>query len=248
MKPRRVKRPLADLPLASPKAFKTAEYLAGGDDDLGAFMLMAALAFNDLKDLGQHEGMLLNEPAAKEDPNAKTATRGEHAGKRAFIHRRLAAQLNEVLELVAKHSKLAGSTAFARCVARMPDFAQQAWEAVAQAAETYRDSASGDRSLYKALVAIRSNLASHYYQPKSLLHGLRAFGQSADGGLSYVSLGGNGEASRFYFADAAAQAAMMRTLGQASIPLEDLIDHAGHVMDALRMLVHAYLAERRLLS
>lgn len=247
MPPKRRPRPKADLPLAQLSEFRTEDYLTNDDSELAAFVLMAALAFNDLKDLAQFEGYVIEKAPVDPDPKAKTPERGEYGGRRIYALRMLAGLINEVLQLIKEHKVLIASDGFQSCFKRMPDFARESWEALVDAALDSRRTKQV-KDLQRALAAIRANLAFHYYQPRALLDGMKAFSEGPDGPSAYASLGRNGESSRFYFADAAAQASMNKTLGVRGIQLEDLVEYAGHIMDALRLLVEAYLVERRLLS
>jgi len=241
----REERPREDLPLAPLHDFNAAALLTADERDLAAFMLMAALAFNDLKDLAAAEGALIASPAAGDDPEGKTPRRGEYAGQRVHVHRVLVGLLNEVMQLIADHTSLFPSRTFERCLKRMPVFAVRAWDALLDASQGYASGGKGDRKLRTALVTIRANVGFHYHQPKGLASGMAAFGASA-GARAYVSLGRNAQASRFYFADAAAQTYFNSTLQGGLITLEDVMTYAGHVLDALRLLVGAYLQERKL--
>ena len=62
------------------------------------------------------------------------------------------------------------------------------------------------------LAMVRSNAAFHYYQPKMLAEAYRAFfftdPTSANNEAAYVSVGNDMDATRFYYADAAAQRCM----------------------------------------
>jgi len=59
----------------------------------------------------------------------------------------------------------------------------------------------------KVLLLIRNNAAFHHYQPKELANGYRAWfknAPTAEHGHAYVSQGPHMDATRFYYADAAA--------------------------------------------
>lgn len=244
----RASRPRADLPLAPLRQFDASAFLKTDELELAGFMLMAGLAFNDLKDLAYVEGTVLAASPSTEELSATTPERGEYAGRRVYVHRVLVGLLNEVMEFIAAHNDLQATPAFKRCLKRMPRFAVSAWEALVEASQGYTRGGKGDRKLRSALVSIRSNVSFHYYQPRGLLGGYHEFSKSAEASIpAYVSLGQNAEASRFYFADAAAQAYLNSKLQAGSLGLEELIEYAGHVLDALRLLVEAYLRERRLI-
>lgn len=258
--PRRSERPRMDLPLAPLQSFTAAEFFRADNQDLAEFMLMAALVFNDLIDVAKAEEAVLKtdpsgvptrtnpdrEEQATHAPSVPTPELGQYAGRRVHIQRVMLALLNEAMELVAKHGHLFESEQFKSCVKRMPGFAREAWNAVVAAAQGHGPDQKADRTLRAVLAKVRANVAFHYYQPRGLGSGMSEF--AADGIVkAYVSLGRNGESSRYYFADAAAQRFVDSALKASVLEYAFLVEQVVNVADAFRLLVEAYLRERRLL-
>ena len=159
--------------------------------------------------------------------------------------RRNLAILHEILQAirVAFDEKILPDETIQRALDRSSRQAQRDWSTLVVAAcETQGQ--SQNELLRAYLVRIRNNIASHYYQPRQLLMGYQRhffeMSPSIRNESAFASLGVSMAASRFYFADAAAQAAQTLQDPEEALLL-DADEHLNCVNAALRQLVENYL-------
>lgn len=204
--------------------------------DLCDLMLALALAFNDFKDvLAAH--VLLNsvQPAGKP---ALTAEWGSHGGMVVHVMRIQCGLVFEMLELLRKKSRVLNSDAFQSIVKRLAPRQKAAWLALEDAAMRRK----GARVLTDALEDIRNGVAFHY-DSDELRRGFEAF-FARPPQEPMLSSGNNLVKSRFYFADAAAQEAMIGRSDKARYFLEGNDVLLRHIHQALFHLV-AYFIQLR---
>lgn len=88
------------------------------------------------------------------------------------------------------------------------------WQALTEASQAR----GRDEPLHQFLLKVRNNLGFHYGQPKILIRGYHAhFNSSSDLEIrrgAYASIGNNLAKSRFFFADAAAEAGVNEVLAR----------------------------------
>src|SRR5215203_1273523 len=161
--------------------------------------------------------------------------------------RHLLAMLHEVLQAIveADRAGLLTSSEFRQALEQTPRAVRRmGWPSLLSAA--LGDAADlGDTSsgLQPFLVQARNNLASHYDQSLKLMDGyenhFRDLSKGATTAYAYVSFGATVEATRFYFADAAAQRALL--LLDPDESLETAFRHLDTVAVIVGYVVLQYL-------
>lgn len=228
---------LADLQRIDPALLlgRTKEETTG----LQQLFLALALAYNDLKGLLLFSTWLNDFPAPQ---GVVTARNGQMGGLRIQIQRMAAGVAVEILKLLNEQSNTVNSEAFQKLVANIPEKARRSWAEIVAARS---GNAAGTGTLEQLLVRIRSDLAYHYYQPKTLCNGYRhrffTATKQPHNETAFVSLGGTMEETRFYYADAAAQAALEDVIGNDAS--KRLNDHLRALTFALGALIGEYLFE-----
>jgi hypothetical protein len=221
--------PLTELP---PEVFQRA-----GHNDVDAFILSLALAYNDLKDIN----WTVEQLSKCKPTTAVTAEVAQWSGMNIFTNRQTLALLNELLQAIAAHRHLLNGGDLNHAIAQLKGRARNAWESLVAASQ---DDESDE--FRKFLVKVRSNVASHYYQPKALLRAYQGyfFERASDdfNKAAYVSLGDTMEATRFYFVDAA-PAWYYQHIQNVEL-YEEARKYIPMVNTALRWLVEAFLVVR----
>jgi hypothetical protein len=163
------------------------------------FVLALAVIYDDLKDIAQADHLLASEAPAS--PDEYTRERGQLAGIQAHIRRHLAATIYELLRLVEGNLGILSEPAFAVTARNLPKDIRAEWESIAAVAENRE--AKG--SLAEALHFVRDKVGFHYDR-KELLRGYQIHFSEDPARPAFISRGDSLQSSRFYFADAAAQA------------------------------------------
>jgi len=194
---------LAPLEMFDASAFQSA---GEGDQDVCAFVLALATIYNDFKTIMLADNLLETQRPA--GPSATTPEWGEYNGFRIYLVRVLAGLFNELLRMICRNEPLLSDPGFRRAVKRVPKSSRESWDAIVAAALA-RPSES---PVTKALLLARNKVSFHY-DGRELLKGYRLrFGQGGPTAEPYVSRGATMLGTRFYFADAAAQAYLNRCL------------------------------------
>lgn len=215
-----------------------------GDDvwpqELCNAVLAMAVAYNDFKDVLFAISLLREvEPADMQTP---TPQLGHFAGLHYHLIRMVAAQLHELADLVRRTKQWLEHPQFLdRVVKHLPAPAREAWIAVLAAAE---NKPSAD-PLAMLLVRARNKVAFHY-DPEEIGRGYVASFAPGSDREPYLSRGSSMARTRFYFADAAAEAYMRQvtdadtttTFFNAALPLLPQINHA------LREVVFRFVTAR----
>ena len=222
---------LAPLSTFPPEVFQR-------NDELHAFVLSLALAYNDLKDISW---MMRQLDRCQQEGSVPTPELGQWAGMRIFVNRRTFAILNEVVVAFQRQRPLLERSAIAACVKRFPPHAKKAWKTVIAAAE--ERSTSG---LWNSLVQVRNNVVSHYYRPKALMGAYwDVFSESPKNEFNryaYASLGTSMKKTRFYFVDVAPERYYQK-VGSGSL-FEEAKRYVGEVNIALLWIVQEFLRYR----
>lgn len=187
--------------------FVDASVFVGASDEEQAvcdFILALALVYNDLKDLLWAFVELKGRTPTEFKPNAQV---GQLNGMREHSVRLLYALHHELFQLIGKNPEPQGHQLFRNVLARVSSKARDHWARLVAAAA----GKPKNDPLAMILVRVRDDLAAHYYGTKTLGRG---FGRQYDGSgpwgrRLFVSRGVNIIASRFHFADGAAQGAMV---------------------------------------
>jgi hypothetical protein len=217
-----------------------------GRDKLDRFILLLALAFNDLKAL-----LWVGHQAKKcrTTPWKLDAKNGQAFGFGIFVSRQLLGLTHELLSEIetAQDQKLLNDPRFLTALEMIPAKARENWDAMTSVAE----SDEGRDPLRKYLLVARSTTIFHY-DPKLLGRGYdihftgkvpAAPPESYE--YAYVSLGEAMEDTRFYFADAAAGAVYTTVLDADDLLFRQADAMFERLNWALRFIVGAYLAVKQ---
>lgn len=214
------------------------EALMGGRNSADAFVILLATAFNDMKDHLWLSWLISEHPPADtEHPNPYL---GQYNGLRVHVLRNMFATAHELLEAIksAASAPLWQDSTFNEAVQSLTGEFADGWSDLVQAA-----AGSPGTSAMRAFLDKVRNRAAFHYDRTLLWDGYNTFFKSSHVSLNdnaYVSLGDSGEATRFYFADAAVQ------VGYVSFDKTgtDVIEANKQILAmnvALRGLIQAYL-------
>jgi hypothetical protein len=209
-----------------------------------SFMLTLALFYNDWKGLAWMKEAIL-EP--QRPGPALTAYRGQWAGLLIQIARLQFGTLHEFMNLLKVEREVAEGREVGLLIASIPKASRDSWKTLVAIA---LGKGANQDPLANALVRIRNAVAFHYHQPKTLVRGFQDyFFQNPiedKNAAAYYSIGDDMEATRFYYADAAANMAV-KSQGDAA-GAQDLSERASkagnEVNKALATMLQRYLSER----
>lgn len=227
---------LATLETFDPEAFASDERDA---IDVADFMLALALAFNDFKDLLLGHWLLLGQEPV--DVTTPTPELGAFGGMHLHMYRLMLGFLHELLVLLKENLYVRSIPAFTKVEKQLSSKARNAWKKLVAAVEADKSTDNDVRFLLLA----RNKVAFHYDRKVIGRSFRRAFpaGGSAN---PYVSRGASVSSSRFYFADAAAQAYLREVFGRPDVEhyLLQRQDFFVSVGQALHALVTTFVVSR----
>lgn len=227
---------LGDLEVFDPKAFVADKRCPAHVCD---FVLGLAVAFDDFKDLMSAQQMLQCVAPVEGPP---TPARGTFGGLHAHLFRSLITVVNALAELIAKNEKAMIDPIFVRVVKQLHPDIRPMWSSVVAAAKA--TGPKGDR--FGRLIYFARNTVVSHYDPKSLSKGYQQAFLSEKAGPPYISRGDSMAETRFYFADAAAETAML-TWAKATNGSEfvaagwSILPEMSH---ALRAIVTTFISTR----
>jgi len=215
---------LAPLETFDPEVFVADDHVPQEVCDL---VLSLALAYNDFRDIfSAHH--LLDEVAPTPDPTP-TIERGLHGGLRNTLIRFQTGLVHELLKLLKSQHHVIEQPTFQAITRKLSRPQKAAWLALVAAA---RNSPSGD-PLARTLLLIRNKVAFHY-DAEQLGRGFEsAFVKPASFRQPFISRGAKVSETRFYFADAAAQAYMFSKAGEG--PAKNFLHGKGQILEALHL-------------
>jgi hypothetical protein len=187
------------IEMAPLETFDPSAFVSAGDapQDVRSFVLALAAIYNDFKTIMLADNLL--ETQRPPDPPANTPDWGEYNGFRIYLVRVLAGLFNELLRMISRNEAVLSEPDFRQIVKRIPRPSRESWDAIVAAALAQ----PSKNPLTKALLLARNKVSFHYR--------LR-FGQPGPAGEPYVSRGATMLSTRFFFADAAAQAYLNQCL------------------------------------
>ncbi|UJR84283.1 hypothetical protein [Sandaracinus amylolyticus] len=223
---------------------RSSDIVRDDHDEVGKLIVSLALVFNDLKGLVTALWFLRDAmKLARGD-----AQNGQLSGMVLQNARWMVGLVHELLDLVRERGAVVDSAEFRSLLNAVGPEARTAWEAIEAVA---RGREGGDPTLRDALVRCRNSVAFHYDDKRGKLWRgfLSAFGDEPPPNVAVgrpaFSDGDNMEGSRFYFADAAAKAAVEPLIGMpfevVSLRASDLGRRAN---EALKPLVVAHIRGR----
>lgn len=229
----------------SPKLAVDAQLLVRNDSDqVGQLFLALALAVNDLKGLVLFERYLL--AVGRPGPDDWAEDAAQWRGLAVQIHRWAAGVLHEVMVLLLKHKTVLRSTEIKSLVATLSVEGAAKWTELTEAALTTNG------KVHSLLLRVR-NTAAFHYDSKSLRVGFKkqflqdaAARPTAANQSPQYSAGPDLDATRFYYADAAAQQVMFAAGLLFGAPETDraLVELATGFNQAVAPLVAAFIRVR----
>ncbi len=192
---KRYQESLAPLEVFDPAAFS-------GDhqypQELCDFVLGLALIYNDFKDIYIVQALL--DRGEPEESFAETPAWGQYTAFRAHAIRLHAGLVHELLEFIQDNEAARENVLFRKLLRQISKQAREAWTLL----ETVALQKRAVNPLAKALLLMRNKVAFHY-DAKELARGYAESFLSQSGRAPFISRGNSLGATRFYFADAAAQ-------------------------------------------
>lgn len=202
------------------------------------FVLALALAFNDIKGLLLGDHLLIGQvPADRVTP---TRELGAFAGSHLHFIRVLLGVVRELLFLVKNERAARDHPLFQTVIKKLPKATRQAWAKVITASDA---EASSDADI-RFLVTAR-NTVSYHYGSKAIGRGYRRAFKDTDQQI-FVSRGPNISATRFYFADRAAESYLQLEFGDQDAE-KYFIDRPAFLTDiasSLCLIVEGFVTAR----
>jgi len=229
---------LASLETFAPDVFVGDEEVS---QEICSFVLSLALIWNDYRDATYAHTLL--ERCEPRDPPGPTREWGAYGGIDLHLFRYQVTLMRELLTLVCRHQSVARGYYVDGLVRRLPREARDAWHTMVQVAlgSVPTDPAG------QCLLAVRNKL-SYHYDPRGLEKGYRNhfFGEGREDDSAFISSGPDMEATRFYFADAAAFGYLREVPGggewdQLSADLRGVM---AELSDALMGVVQGFIRYR----
>ncbi len=208
-------------------------------NQMDAVIVALALAYNDLKDA--HWLVKFLDDHQPEDTHKANSELGQWSGMREHAGRMITAISLEILAAIetADDAGVFADATFVRATKLLKPSSRRRWREVLALSH----SKGGDDPVKRFLVRVRNNIAYHYYEPRHLMRGYQKhFFDSAQSALTaraFLSLGRTMGTTRFFFADAAAQAAT--TLLATDEIIKRSREYLLSLNEAVRNLVEAYL-------
>lgn len=202
-------------------------------------VLALAVVFDDFKDLMMAQQLMQTVAPADGPPSSE---RGVFGGIHVHLFRLLAGLVNEMAVLLNKNAKAVADPAFAAAVQRMPAQARKMWRSVLLAANA--TGPKGDQ--FGRFLYFARNTVGFHYDSKLIARGFnRVFLQSSNN-PPYISRGANMAATRFYFADAAAEAALLECADATTV--KEFVSLGWRILpeisQALRELIIRFVVSR----
>jgi hypothetical protein len=211
----------------------------GKRDLLEEFFLALALVFNDLK-----TAVLLQETLPGERGDRRVCPEvGQRNGIGSHLARLAAGIVHELLRLISENRAILDDHRFADLLKKIPTDCQRMWAKLV-------DNALNPRPASSLLCMIRNSAAFHYYQPKALAQGFRAWffedGRIPQNEKAYVSVGPDMDATRFYYADAAVQRSLSVLGAKKGVADVDglILDFVRSTNLALAALIREFISAR----
>lgn len=225
---------LAPLVAFPPEVFGSSNSHNAAD----AFILSLALAFNDMKGV---QWTIVQLDKCRPKVSGPSPEMGQWAGMKLQMTRLTMLILHEILNAIeSAATDVFDDECFATALSGLNRRYRSDWHELVALAHH-----AGEESPVRNYIErVRHNFAAHYYQPKALLKGYQQYfferAQDELNAHAYASFGDRIEATRFYFADAAAQ------MGQKMLDPSDALagEFRSYVLTmftALRFLIEAYL-------
>ncbi|OGS08036.1 MAG: hypothetical protein A2270_03045 [Elusimicrobia bacterium RIFOXYA12_FULL_51_18] len=192
--------------LASPNIFDPTIFLSAKSDEqkVCGFVLMLSLVHNDLHDLLWAFALHHKNPPST--PKGFTAEWGNYNGLQSHILRLILANFRETLYFIKGHEREINHPMFQDAIRHLSKQDKECWGDLVAAASGNTEGAQ--TKFRNFLNTIRNKIASHYAGLDEIAQGYRHkfFDEQGKKCMeAFISRGDSMSATRFYFADAAAQ-------------------------------------------
>lgn len=205
-----------------------------------AFIIAASCAYNDMKDYFWLFEILRENPPP--DPNAITPSRGQHTAMIVFIERGLISVFHEFLKLLRSNKEILTRSAIQHAASQLSGEPKQSWVELLRFATVPEDQLTHDeKTLLTTVRHVRDNVCSHYFGTKNYSEGFGSYVASEQAPKVYASFGETMEATRYFFADAAAQYGMKRHIDNNSTNINDVLKNIRKMNFSLRFLIQSFL-------
>jgi hypothetical protein len=188
--------------LAPLEAFDGRVFLPGAKapQEVCSLVLSFALVYNDIRDIIL--GHVLLRDTDLPERERPSPSLGQFNGLGLHLIRLQAATVHELLQLIAEESSAVAHPSFRDVLRLLTPAGREAWTSLEEVASGRWQ----DTPLSRVLFFLRNKIGYHY-DTKELARGYKtAFGK---GEPPYLSRGSAMQSTRFYFADAAAEAYML---------------------------------------
>lgn len=213
------------------------------DERVCGFALALALYSNDAKALLGLTTLMIGKK-----PNLKNicAEYGEYNGQNNYLHRLIYANLHELHYLFAQHHKsVAEQSLFAAVIETMPPDFRKSWD------ELVRMSVDKTNPMFVWFKNFRDGLGFHYVRHPQLVRGyktwmseLKTGGKANSQEGAYISRGDSVKTTRYYFADAAADAWMNEEVKSFPGPLQSMAELMERNVIAISGFITSFIAMR----
>lgn len=202
-------------------------------------VLSLALVYNDLRDI--FLGQVLLASVKPDSLAAITPERGQFSGLGLHLARLQAGLVRELTELIQDNQDVIASAPFQRLVSKLDKKAKASWKALVDASANK----PAGSPLTMLLLLARNKVAFHYDR-KVIGKGYALRFLSNPPRQPYVSRGSSMSGTRFYYADAAAEAYILSVTDPQTVG--DFLSGKSQVLDdvnrALQRLVVAFVNVR----
>ena len=172
----------------------------GNPREVCGYVLALATVYEDFKDI-----IIADQLTQNERPDGEpciSAAWGQYNGFQAYLRRLLAGLFHELFRLIEKNRDILSEPALADTVKRMNREAREAWRPIVAGAL----SRTSNNDLARVLAIVRNKVVFHY-DSEEILKGYEIrFSRSDVESRPFISRGTTMRSTRFYFADAAADA------------------------------------------
>lgn len=229
---------LRDFDLAPLSRIEPRRVVRARRDEIDQLFLALALVFNDIKSLTWFEYQLRY--GELEDPSETTPYNGQRSGFKVQLMRLRAAIVHELLTLLREKQRVVRGVEVSAIVEGINQRARRDWDTLVRMAVGEVE----DSGFARALERIR-HVTFHYYNPTALADGFEKFFLKDDpreeSAAAMYSDGATMEATRFYYADAAALGAVRDQAAQAGAG--DFEDELGRTLSRVNQALKAVVAE-----
>lgn len=197
-------------------------------------VLALALVYNDFRDIASAH--LLLEEVRPKSPARVSREAGHFGGLFISVLRLQAGVIHELINLVRKNRSAAEHPSFTDFVSGLGTRTAEAWSAITGVAF---DEPRAD-PLGSALLLLRNNVSFHY-GPKAIRQGLQSYLAGGEDRALFISRGNALRHARFYFADAAAEAALIE---QAETPaVREFLEFKGPLIKEVNWALYTIVSE-----